>query len=329
MFQVILYYNFVAISDLEGFWKRHKAFCQNLKIKGRIYISKEGINGTAAGTPKQIEAYKKFLWAEPGFEKTEFKEDVCDYIPFQKLIVRKRPEIVTLKATVQVDPTKEHGQYLEPEEWKKVLDSEKDITLIDTRNNYESAIGHFEGAIRPDIENFYDFEKWVDQASLEKDKKILMYCTGGIRCEKFSLLMEKKGFKNVFQLHGGIVTYAQKVGDAHYKGKCFVFDDRLAVPVEKNQKQPLTQCSITGIPCDTYLNCANLACNKMFICSPEGAAKYEGCCSEDCMNKNAKKRPFDPTKIYAPTLKWHRYNESNSQQPSVHINLRKEKNDLP
>lgn len=309
-YHVILYYHFAEIADLETFWKKHKTFCFNLGIKGRIYISKEGINGTAAGTKAQIEAYKKYLWAEPGFEKTEFKEDTADYIPFQKLIVRKRPEIVTLKASVPVNPAKEHGQYLEPEEWKKVLDTEKDVTIIDTRNNYESAIGHFEGAICPDLENFYDFEKWVDASKLDKQKKILMYCTGGIRCEKFSLLMEKKGFQHVFQLHGGIIKYAQEVGDAHYKGKCFVFDDRLAVPVEKNQKEPLTKCSITGVPCDTYLNCANLACNKMFICSPEGAEKFQGCCSEDCMKAHTKKRPFDPKKIYSPTLKWHRYNET-------------------
>ena len=133
-----------------------------------------------------------------------------------------------------------------------------------------------------------------------------MYCTGGIRCEKFSLLMEKKGFKDVYQLHGGIINYAQKEGGAHYTGKCFVFDDRLAVPVNKKEDVALTRCEITGIPCDRYLNCANLDCNKLFICSKEGAIKWQGCCNETCL-QSARRRPFDPNDIYGPTRKWHVY----------------------
>jgi UPF0176 protein len=309
-YQVILYYQFARIESLQSFWKEHKQVCQTLGLKGRIYIASEGINGTLAGTTEQITAYKQFLWSKSGFEQTAFKDDSSDYIPFDKLIVRIRPEIVALKSSVEVDPTKEQAPHLEPHEWRQALESKEPYTLIDVRNNYESAIGHFEGAIRPDVENFFDFEKWLDEARLEKDKKVLMYCTGGIRCEKFSLLMKKKGYENIYQLQGGIINYAQKENGAHYKGKCFVFDDRLAIPVEPNQKEPLTECSITGIPCDTYLNCANLECNKMFLCSTEGAQTYQGSCCESCMKAAAKKRPFDPEHIYAPTLKWHRYRQT-------------------
>ena len=192
---VTLYYKFHHLTAPEVFCREHRAFCEELNLLGRIYIATEGINGTLAGQEENILRYQKALRLITGFEKTEFKDDVCDAIPFQKLIVRVRPEIVTLRASMELDPAHEPGKHLEPKEWKKMLDEQSDITLLDVRNNYESAIGYFEGAIKPDVENFYDFEKWVEEADLDKQKPLLMYCTGGIRCEKFSVLMEKKVLK--------------------------------------------------------------------------------------------------------------------------------------
>lgn len=306
MYKVILYYNFCTIDDDEQFCREHKRVCQTLNLFGRIYIANEGINGTLSGTPEQIEAYKQYLWSLPGFEKTEFKEDDSEFVPFIKLIVKTREEIVTLKTQENFDVAKEGGEHLSPQAWKEVLESDEDIILIDVRNDYESKIGHFEGAICPQAENFYDFPKWLDEANLDKKKKVLMYCTGGIRCEKFSIVMKKKGFKDVNQLQGGIINYAKTVGGKHYKGKCFVFDDRLTVPIEENQKEPLTKCELTGVPCDSYLNCANPDCNRLFICSPEGAEKYEGGCCEECM-RSPRKRPLDRNNIYTPTRKWYQY----------------------
>jgi UPF0176 protein len=314
MYRVILYYNFAKISNPKQFCLDHKRILQWLGLVGRVYIAQEGINGTLSGLVKDVEFYESYLRSLPGFERTEFKEDNCEVNPFVKLIVKTRPEIVTLKTEVLLDPTKEKGRHLSPEDWRNVLDKEKDFVLIDVRNKYESDIGHFDGAIKPDVENFYNFPEWLDQANLSKDKKVLMYCTGGIRCEKFSVLMEKKGFKEVYQLHGGIINYAQRIGDAHYKGKCFVFDDRLAVPVEKNQKEPVGRCEITGQPCDTYLNCANLNCNNLFLCSPDGAKKYQGCCSPECM-KAEHRRPFNENDIYSPTRKWYKYDALENLKP--------------
>src|SRR5262249_40352393 len=158
---------------------------------------------------EKIEEYKRYLCSLPGFETTEFKEDLCDEIPFARLSVRVRPEIVALKpqGALAVD-----GQgYLEPHQWRQALESDsRDFILIDVRNNYESRIGRFKGAITPDVENFYDFPQWLESAGLDRDKKVLMYCTGGIRCEKFSVYMKAHGFKNIYQLHGGIINYAQK-----------------------------------------------------------------------------------------------------------------------
>ncbi|MEX0681045.1 MAG: rhodanese-related sulfurtransferase [Balneolales bacterium] len=305
-YRVILYYNFSPIPSPERWTVDHKKLCQDLDLKGRVYISEEGINGTLAGTCDQIEVYKKELRKCNGFDDTEFKEDGCDRIPFAKLIVKARPEIVSLRADESLDPKNNGGKHLQPHEWREVLESEDDCVIIDVRNNYESRIGHFKGALLPDVENFYDFPKWLEKADIDKNKKVLMYCTGGIRCEKFSNLMIKKGYRDVNQLHGGILNYAQKENGCHFRGKCFVFDDRMVVPVNAEAEQPISHCEITGHPCDMYINCANLECNRLFICSLQGAEMMEGCCSESC-RRHPYKRPFDPEKAYAPFRKWYYY----------------------
>ncbi|MDX1672348.1 MAG: rhodanese-related sulfurtransferase, partial [Balneolaceae bacterium] len=272
----------------------------------RIYISEEGINGTLAGTPDQVDAYKKHLTSRPGFEEIDFKTDASDYIPFPRLICKVRDEIVSLHVA-EIDPD-EGGAHLEPGEWRETLESEEDYLLIDVRNDYETEIGHFEGAVTPDVENFYDFPEWLDSLEADRDKKVLMYCTGGIRCEKFSALMKKKGWKDVNQLKGGILRYAKEEGGKHFKGKCFVFDDRLVIPVNEEEMDPISRCEITGKPADTYINCANMECNKLFICSEEGARIMEGCCSEEC-RQSEYKRPFDPENAFRPFRKWYHYFE--------------------
>lgn len=306
MIHVILYYYFAPIDEPEVFCKRHREQCESLNLKGRVYIAREGINGTLAGAPEDIDAYKAYLRSLPGFESTQFKTDECDYIPFEKLVVKVRPEIVALKSDMNIDVSQQGGGHLSPEQWRKTLESDEDYVLIDVRNNYETAIGHFEGAMCPDLKNFYDFPEWVDEAGIPKNKKVLMYCTGGIRCEKFSIFMKNKGYEDVKQLHGGIIEYAKQQGGKHFKGKCFVFDDRLEVPINPDEKEPLTRCAITGKPWDKYINCANMDCNKLFLCCPEGAEQMQGCCSEEC--KNAPNvRPFDKKSLYQPFRKWYRY----------------------
>ncbi|MTI87764.1 MAG: rhodanese-related sulfurtransferase [Balneolaceae bacterium] len=304
MFQVILYYNFHKINEPARFCKQHKKFCEDLGLKGRIYISEEGINGTAGGTEEQIKKYKEYLWSIPGFEDTEFKQDEADQIPFAKLICKVRDEIVALHKE-DVDP--DHGgNYLSPAEWRNVMESNEDYVMIDVRNNYESKIGHFEGALTPDLKYFYDFPEWLEEADIPKDKKVLMYCTGGIRCEKFSVLMKEEGWEDVNQLHGGILKYAQEEDGEHFEGKCFVFDDRLVVPVNPNDLEPIAECEITGKPADSYINCANMKCNKLFVCSEEGAQIMAGCCSEEC-KESEYKRPFDPEHAFRPFRKWYNY----------------------
>ena len=305
-YEVILYYYFSPIEDPESFCKNHKAFLKYLGLKGRVYISSEGINGTLGGTPEQIQKYKDHLRGIKGFENTEFKTDQHDEIPFAKLVCKVREEIVSIHHD-GLDP-KEGGRHLSPQEWRRVMENEDDYVLIDVRNNYESRVGHFEGAIKPDVENFYDFPGWLEKTEEEipKEKKVLMYCTGGIRCEKFSVLMKQKGWEDVNQLHGGILNYAKEEGGKHYNGKCFVFDDRLVVPVNKENLEPIARCEITGKPADSYINCANMECNKLFVCSEEGAELMEGCCSEEC-KQSEYRRPFNPDNAFRPFRKWYNY----------------------
>ncbi len=162
MYEVILYYNFTPVEDPETFCKKHKKWLKKSGLKGRVYISKEGINGTLGGTPEQIQNYRNYLWGIDGFENSEFKTDEHDAIPFAKLVCKVRDEIVAIYEE-GLDP-KEGGRYLPPSEWKKMMESGEDYVMIDVRNNYESKVGHFEGAITPNVENFYDFPKWLEEA---------------------------------------------------------------------------------------------------------------------------------------------------------------------
>lgn len=316
-YEVILYYNFQPIEDPDTFCKDHKKEMKDLGLKGRVYIGKEGINGTLGGTPEQIQQYKEYLWGIEGFEDTEFKTDKDDSVPFAKLKCKVRDELVAIHQD-GLNP-KNGGNYLEPEEWRKVMEENDDYVMIDVRNNYESKVGHFEGAMTPDVDNFYDFPEWLDEAEQEipKDKKVLMYCTGGIRCEKFSVLMKQKGWDDVNQLHGGILKYAKEEGGKHFKGKCFVFDDRLVVPVNKENLQPIARCEITGKPADSYINCANMQCNKLFVCSEEGAKLMDGCCSEECKQSEFK-RPFDADNAFRPFRKWYNYFDDEFKERELH-----------
>ncbi|MEX0994297.1 MAG: rhodanese-related sulfurtransferase [Balneolaceae bacterium] len=305
MYEVILYYNFTHIEDPEKFCLEHKKMMKRLGLKGRVYISGEGINGTLGGQPEQINQYKTSLRKIDGFKDTDFKTDRSETVPFAKLVCKVRDEIVSIHVD-GLDPEEGGGRYMEPSEWREWMESDKDFVLIDVRNDYESRIGHFEGAMTPGVHTFYEFPEWLEQADIPKDKKVLMYCTGGIRCEKFSVLMKKKGWEDVNQLHGGILRYAEEEGGKHFKGKCFVFDDRLVVPVNKDNLEPIARCEITGKPSDSYINCANMACNKLFVCSEEGAERMEGCCSEEC-RQSEYKRPFDPDNAFKPFRKWYNY----------------------
>lgn len=283
-YRVLLYYMYVPIDDPEEFTQEHKNLCQELELKGRIIIASEGINGTVSGTVEQTDRYMETMKKDPRFTDMIFKIDEADKHAFPKLKVRHRKELVTLRLEDDVNPNELTGKHLTPQEFYESIKDE-DTVILDARNDYEYDLGHFRGAIRPDVQNFRDLPEWVrENKDLLEDKKIVTYCTGGIRCEKFSGWLLKEGFNDVAQLGGGIVTYGKdpEVQGELWDGQLYVFDERIGVPVNQKEHVVVGRDYFTGEPCERYVNCANPECNKKIICSEENEHKYLRSCSSEC-----------------------------------------------
>ncbi|MDB6024894.1 MAG: hypothetical protein JWM68_1117, partial [Verrucomicrobiales bacterium] len=247
-YTVLLYYKYVRIDDPAGFTAEHKAFCERLNLKGRIIIAAEGINGTVAGSPCAVAEYEHAMRENPLFADIEFKRSEGSPDTFPKLSVKCRKEIVSLHLAQDVHPDTALNNHLSPEQWKTMLDEKKnEVVLFDVRNRYESDVGKFQGAIAPAIENFRELPAALAEYEDLKEKTVLMYCTGGIRCEKASALFQREGFKNVFQLHGGIVSYLEKFPKAHWEGDCFVFDQRMLTPIQEETGKT-GACAYSGKP---------------------------------------------------------------------------------
>lgn len=283
-YRVLLYYMYVKIKEPEIFAKRHLAFCKELGLKGRILVAQEGINGTVSGTIDQTDVYMKTMKEDPRFNNIVFKIDEADQHAFKKMHVRPRKELVTLRLEDDINPNQLTGKYLEPTAFFKAMQDENTV-ILDARNDYEYDLGHFRGAIRPDIKTFRELPEWVrNNKEKFEGKKILTYCTGGIRCEKFSGWLLKEGFKDVSQLHGGIVTYGKdpEVQGELWDGQCYVFDERIGVPINRKTHVIVGKDYFTGEPCERYVNCANPECNKQILCSEENEHKYLRSCSHEC-----------------------------------------------
>ena len=223
-----------------------------LGLKGRVLIATEGINGTVAGPRAAVDQYLAAFRADGRFADMEIKTSAGDADTFPKLVVKVRPEIVTLGAGVPLTPDQDN--HLSPEEWKQMLENDPDVVVVDVRNRYESSAGKFANAIACDIEHFRELPGYLDRLADLKDRKVLMYCTGGIRCEKASALFRRQGFTNVFQLHGGIVTYQEQFGNQHWLGECFVFDQRMTVRVD-DALVPIGKCAHTTRTTNRFVNC--------------------------------------------------------------------------
>lgn len=228
--KVAALYRFVALSDLPKLQKKIRTVCDDNNICGTLLIAPEGINGTVAGPENGIGHLMACLEDIADISKGEVKFSSAEEKPFRRMKVRLKKEIVTLKAP-EADPTKQVGTYIEPKDWNELI-ADPDVTLIDTRNDYETAVGIFKGAIDPDIETFTEFKDYVhDNMDPKKQKKVAMFCTGGIRCEKASSYMLAHGFEEVYHLKGGILKYLEEVPkeESQWEGDCFVFDRRVAV----------------------------------------------------------------------------------------------------
>lgn len=223
------FYKFHPFDAYESFKKPILNVMQKNNIFGTILLAQEGINGTFAATRENSIILYNFLQNELGFPEIIFKKTFHDKCPFEKAKVKLRKEIVTLG--VKVDPINNTGEHIDPIEWNALI-QEPDVLVIDTRNDYEVELGTFKNSINPNTENFRDFPSYVEKnLSHQKNKKIAMFCTGGIRCEKSTAYLKQLGFKNVYQLQGGILNYFDKMNKEKslWEGKCFVFDDRVTI----------------------------------------------------------------------------------------------------
>lgn len=283
-YRVLLYYQYVPIEDGETFAQKHIADCKELGLKGRILVADEGINGTVSGTIEQTNAYMELMKNDPRFSTIIFKIDEAEQNAFKKMHVRYRPELVNLSLEDDVNPLELTGAYLDPKEFREAMLDENTV-VIDARNDYEFDLGHFRGAIRPEIRSFRELPQWIrDNKEQFMEKRVLTYCTGGIRCEKFSGWLVREGFKDVGQLHGGIATYGKdpEVQGDLWDGQMYVFDSRIAVPINQKEHVIVGRDWFDGSPCERYINCGNPECNRQMLASEENEAKYLGACSHEC-----------------------------------------------
>ncbi|MFD2830336.1 oxygen-dependent tRNA uridine(34) hydroxylase TrhO [Corticicoccus populi] len=283
-YRILLYYFYTDISDPEGLSKEHLRICKDMDLKGRILIANEGVNGTVSGTVENTEKYRQYMEKHPLFKGIVFKEDESEHHAFKKMHVRPRPELVNLSLEDDVNPHEITGEYLEPADFYEQMQRE-DTVVLDVRNTYEYDVGHFRGAIRPEVETFRDTPEWVrNNRELFEGKKVLTYCTGGIRCEKFSGWLKREGFDDVGQLHGGIATYGKDpvAKGQLWDGQMYVFDERLTVPVNQVEHVIVGKDHYDNEPCERYINCSNPECNAQILASEENEAYHLGGCSMEC-----------------------------------------------
>lgn len=223
-------YKFVELPDCAALKAPLLACCEQHAVKGTLLLAHEGINGTIAGTREGVHAVLAYLRNDARLANLEHKESFANTMPFYRMKVRLKREIVTL-GVPQANPNKMAGTYVKAEDWNALI-NDPDVVMIDTRNDYEVAIGTFKGALNPNIKSFRELPDWIrNEASLNSKPKVAMFCTGGIRCEKSTALLRAEGFDEVYHLQGGILKYLEQVAEDQslWQGECFVFDERVAV----------------------------------------------------------------------------------------------------
>lgn len=301
MNSIILFYKYIHIKYPHAILKWQKELCTKLGLKGRVIIAHEGINGTLGGSHEHLEMYKQHMNNHELFGTIDWKETKDTHEHFPRLRIVVKDEIAYLGLDTTLIRADQAGIHLEPAQAHTLISQKpKDLIIIDCRNSVESEIGRIEGAIRPDTKYFRDFPGYVDQnLDLLKDKQVLMYCTGGVRCERATAYVKSKQVaKEVYHIKGGIHRYVEQFPNGFFKGKNYVFDGRLAVSVTPDI---LANCYLCQAACDDYTNCLRAKCNRHFISCQDCLQNYGNTCSALCydmiINQNAPKRPR-PYKVY-------------------------------
>ncbi len=281
----VSFYKYAHILDTKAFRDELYLSLEKIGALGRIYIAAEGINAQASVPTRDIDAFRDTIYSVPFLNGIRLNWAVDDNgKSFYKLDVRVRQKIVADGIDdPNFDATK-IGKHLNAEAFNAMLDANPSINIVDMRNHYESEVGHFKNAILPDVDTFREQLPLVaEMLGEQKNAPVIMYCTGGIRCEKASAYMQYHGYEDVYQLEGGIIEYTRRCRELglqnKFIGKNFVFDDRLG---ERISNDIIANCHQCGKPADTHTNCANLACHLLFIQCAECAEKMEGCCTPEC-----------------------------------------------
>jgi len=289
MHEIILYYKYIAIENPKALTDAQLALCQKLGLKGRIVVASEGINGTLEGTKGAIDEYCADLTSNPLFVGINIKRSGGDGKSFPKLKVKLRDEIVSAHlGDDDVKPWETTGTHLSAEELNKWIEEGKEFTIVDMRNDYEYKIGHFEGSVDMGMKNFRDLPNALSKIEGLKSKSapIIPVCTGGVRCEKASGYLIKKGFKNVYQLENGIVTYIEKFPNKAFKGKLYVFDNRIAMDFDGPQNHTVVgTCHHCEGATERYVNCQNKKCNNHILLCGECEGEKGIFCSAVCREK--------------------------------------------
>lgn len=296
-YSVILYYNYTPIHETEAYREKHHIFCLENNLLGRVIVSPEGLNGTVSGLTEDCKKYMVWLENDSLFTGTNFDFKVEEYEShtFAKLHVRVKEEIVN--SDLGVNPRLRTGKYLEPADFKEMYHNDPEVVLVDMRSNYEHNVGKFKGAITFDMENLRELPDHIQEIEHLKNKKIITYCTGGIKCEKASAYLLERGFENVYQLHGGIIKYGLEQGGEDFEGKCYVFDNRVTTDVNAVNPAVISKCHICEATSDFMVNCANPACNAHLAICPSCLKAMDGACSDICKN-HPRKRPYNPEGVY-------------------------------
>ena len=230
-------YKFEPLSDIDSLVREFQSVCDDLELKGSVYLSPNGINFSLAGSEEAIGQYLHFMEQDQRFLDIPLKKTYSETQPFRRMKVRPKKEIISLGRD-DINPRELTGEYVTPKELFAMYENNDDVIVLDTRNEYETRVGLFENAVDLQLDTFRDFPDAIEQLPEEyKDKQIVMYCTGGIRCEKASAVMLKAGFSDVKQLEGGVLDYFKETGGKYWNGDCFVFDERVALDTDLNETE--------------------------------------------------------------------------------------------
>lgn len=272
MQKILLYYKFTPVKDPELLRLWQRTLCERLNLRGRILVSVQGINGTVGGDIEDLKRYVRETKQFAGFKDMVFKWSEGGRDNFPRLMVKVKPELVAFDVTKEIQVDEKGvvggGQHLKPREVNELVEKYgDDVVFFDGRNRYEAAVGRFKNAVVPDTRTSRDFKRELDSGKYDglKDKKVVSYCTGGVRCEMLSAMMKKRGFKDVYQIDGGIVKYGEAYGDdGLWEGNLYVFDGRMGMNFSDHAKT-IGRCIHCDGPTSNYENCANPACNQLVL----------------------------------------------------------------